>query len=115
MIDWILNFRFNSLIGLLMYWLPACFCAVFYTLRCAVDYQKDLAERAAAEKKENGYYHPGITIGTLIGRGVATILPVVNIWCAAFDLAPSVFARLFRWIGQVFDQPLVPKRNEKKL
>lgn len=111
MIDWIMEFRFNSLIGVLMYWVPLSFCAVFYTVRSAVEYQWDLGTRAKAEKND-GHYHPTISIGTIIGRGLATVIPVVNIWCAAFDLAPNVFGRLFRWIGRVFDQPLVPKRQK---
>lgn len=110
MIDYILSFQFNSLIGVLLYWVPAAFCVVFYTVRSAGEYQDDISARAA-EKNEGKIYHPSITIGSLIGRGLASMIPVVNIWCALFDLAPSVFARLFRWIGRVFDQPLVPKRK----
>jgi hypothetical protein len=113
-IDWVLNFRFNSLIGILMYWMPATFCVVFYTLRSANEFQHDFKARDKVEKgTQRESYYPTITIGSLIGRGIASLIPVVNIWCALFDLAPQVFSHFFKWIGRVFDQPLVPKRQTK--
>lgn len=108
--------------GLLLYWVPLSFCAYGYTIRTWVNYQKDVAARAFAETPGNvnaptylqkEYYHPTDTVGTLIGRALITIMPVANLWASVFDLAPKVFGSLFKWVGRVFDQPLVPKRGGK--
>lgn len=104
MIDYIMNFEWNSWIGILLYWVPLGFCAFGYTLRTAQNYMKDKADRDA----ESGIYIPTDTLGTLIGRAVVTAIPVANLWAAMFDLAPQIFSRLFKILGEIFDQPLVP-------
>lgn len=58
---------------------------------------------------EGNSYKPTDTVGTIVGRVLVSWLPVANLWAALFDLGPEVFGRFFRWIGKVFDQPLVPK------
>lgn len=117
--DWILNFEWNGLLGILLYWVPALFCAIFYTVRTAEGYMADknaLAKHLEARRAEETspyrggfYYTPRETIGRILGRALVSIIPVANIWAALFDLSPKVFERVFRWIGRVFDQPLVPK------
>jgi len=32
MIDWIMSFKFNSLLGVLLYWVPLSLCIYGYTL-----------------------------------------------------------------------------------
>lgn len=107
MIDSILNFKWNSLLGICLYWLPMVFCVVFYTIRTAEGYMSDKAKREAAESGKS-YYSPRETIGGILGRALVSVVPVANLWAAAFDLSPKVFSRLFGWLGKVFDQPLVP-------
>jgi hypothetical protein len=104
MTDWVLGLWANKWIAFGLYWLPLAFCAFGYVVRTARNFAKDRAERMRA----GAYYHPTDTIGTLIGRGVVTIVPIANFCAAVFDLAPEVFGRFFKWIGRVFDQPLVP-------
>lgn len=103
----------NSWIAVLLYWLPAALCAYGYLVRSVKLYRRDLAERAAVESDATGrtHYYPRETFGSLIGRAVMTVLPVGNLFAAIFNVAPEVFGDLFAWIGRVFDQPLVPKRN----
>ena len=114
MFDTILNFEFNSLLGILLYWVPLSLCLYGYTLRTWVNYQHDVKERALHEEQPKGnFYSPTDTIGTLIGRGIVTIVPVANLWAAAFDVAPKMFRSFFEWIGKVFDMPLVPEKKEK--
>lgn len=108
MIDYITTFKWNGLMGILLYWVPAAFCAVFYTVRTARNYMKDKADREA----ENIYF-PTDTIGTLIGRALVSALPIANLWGALFDLAPVVFRKTFDWISTIFDQPLVPRKTKK--
>jgi hypothetical protein len=101
MIDYVMNFEFNGLIGMLLFWLPLALCAYGYVVRSYFDFQRDKSESA------NKFYHPTLTVGTLIGRGLVTIIPAANLLAAVFDVAPEVFSRWFKWIGKVFDQPLV--------
>jgi len=107
MIDWILNFQFSSLLGLLLYWLPLSLCAYGYTLRTWINYRTDI-------KRRNNYakgYVPTDTLGSLIGRALVTVLPIANLWAAVFSVAPDVFGRFFKWVNRLFNQPLVPKRR----
>lgn len=119
---WMMAFDFTSWMGFGLYWLPLSICAYGYTVRTWLNYQKDVTTREKSEADRRAaktdadlrcatYYAPTDTIGTLIGRGLAATLPVVNLWAACFDVAPRLFASLFKWFGRVFDQPLVPKRN----
>ena len=119
---WMMAFDFTSWMGFCLYWLPLSICAYGYTVRTWLNYQKDVTTREKSEADRRAaktdadlrvatYYAPTDTIGTLIGRGLAATLPVVNLWAACFDVAPRLFASLFKWFGRVFDQPLVPKRN----
>lgn len=117
---WAMNFDFTSWMGFGLYWLPASVCAYGYTIRSWVNYQRDIKERDEAEIDAQSpnhrvkFYHPTETVGTLIGRGVVTVLPVANLWAASFDVAPRLFSSMFKWVGKVFDQPLVPKRKAKE-
>lgn len=121
--DYIINFQFNSLLGICLYWVPLVFCVIFYTVRTAEGYMKDKAAREKddeerAKEVDSEYrslsrYYPEETIGRILGRSVVSITPVANIWAALFDLAPKVFGRFFDMLGKIFDQPLVPKRGRK--
>lgn len=104
MIDTILNFKFDSLLALVLYWVPLVFCALFYIVRSGQDFANDKRRR----EFERTYY-PTITIGTLIGRGLASVIPVVNLFAAIFDVSPVAFKKMFTLIGEIFDQPLVPQ------
>lgn len=104
MIDWVLGLWANKWIAFGLYWVPLAFCAVGYILRTGRNFKKDRAARV----KPGGIYYPTDTLGTLIGRGLVTVIPVANFGAAVFDLAPEVFGRFFDWIGRVFNQPLVP-------
>lgn len=114
MIDYILRFEWNGLMGILLYWVPFGFCAVFYTVRTVAGYMADKTKRAKAElAKEAGnngpYYYPSETIGRILGRALVSVIPVANLWAALFDLSPKVFGRFFAVLGKVFNQPLVPR------
>lgn len=112
MIDYIRNFEWNGLLGIALYWVPLVFCVVFYTARTASGYMADKVQREQAIKArasgKTGIYYPRETIGRILGRALVSVVPVANLWAALFDLSPKVFSRLFRWLGEVFDQPLVP-------
>jgi hypothetical protein len=131
MFDWIVgvvtNWKWNSIIAIILYWTPLLFCFFGYTLRTARNYLKDKANlakyeedmrewlnsRAANKSGNRPSYYPTDTVGTLIGRALVSIVPIGNLWAALFDLAPEVFRRFFHWLGKFFDFPLVPGPKQK--
>ena len=113
MLNWVINFHWNGLIGLALYWVPMLFCAVFYTIRTAEGYMRDTAAREESakpvgDKQRQSIYIPQETIGAILGRALVSVIPIANLWAALFDLSPKVFSRLFDAFDRIFDQPLVP-------
>lgn len=104
----------TSFWGYLLYWLPLVVCTVGYTFRSMVNHDKDVEARAAYVMGEKNAYHPRETIGHLVGRFFATIIPGLNLWCAVMDVSPKMFVRFFDWIGNTFSQPLVPEVERQK-
>lgn len=102
-IHWFLSFDFTGQMGLLLYWMPAVLCAYGYTARTSQRY------RQCCEKRDKGEYFKSDTVGTLIGRFIMTLTPVMNLFAAIFDLGPRVFGSFFEMIGRAFDRPLVRK------
>jgi hypothetical protein len=86
MIDWILKFEWNGMIGILLYWVPALFCVVFYTIRTAEGYMTDRRKRDEADGSRDNplgkFYVPRETIGGILGRALVSVIPVANIWAA---------------------------------
>ena len=109
MIDWVINFQLNSLIGVLLYWVPLSICVYGYTARTLVNYLLDVKVR----EEDTEHYSPTDTVGSLIGRGLVSILPIANLWAASFDVAPEVFRTAWKWIEDAFDIPLVPKSKKE--
>lgn len=109
-VDYLKAIELTSIMGILLYWVPLSLCAFGYTIRTWVNYQKDVKERTRCEMRGD-VYHPTDTIGTLIARGLATMIPIINLWAAAFDVAPKMFGRFFGWLDAVFNQPLVPRKK----
>lgn len=105
--------EWNGLIALIVFWLPLLLCLYGYTVRSLRDFANDRAKRADAESRPKpsvGYYEPSVTVGTLVGRLLASVVPIINLVVALFDVAPEVFGDFFKWFGKAFDIPLVPKR-----
>jgi hypothetical protein len=106
MIDWVMRQWANVWIALGLYWLPVAICAVGYVIRTWRNYRKD---RKARDTEK--FYSPTDTVGTLIGRGIVSVVPIANLCAAAFDLAPEMLGRFIERIGRIFNQPLVPRRR----
>jgi len=107
MIAWVMNQWANVWIALGLYWLPLAICAVGYTLRTWQNFRKDRRAREADK-----FYSPTDRVGTLIGRGLVSILPIANLCAAAFDLAPEMLHGVFERLAKVFDQPIVPPKRK---
>ncbi len=110
MLEHITEFRFNSMLGIFLYWLPMTFCVIGYIMRTHKNYWDDLKEREKQSKKEHGIYWPTDTLGTLVGRAVVSVLPVANLYAVTFDLAPEVFSRIIDKFSKMLNIPLVPRK-----
>lgn len=97
----------NSVIwGLLLYWLPLVLCSVFYSTRFIKFYRADLSARDGVDNSE--YYKPSLTVGAILNAVIVIGLPLVNLVYATLHAGPHLFSGLFKWLGRVFDCPLVP-------
>lgn len=107
MLSYLLAQPLNGWLAVSLYWSPLLLCIFGYTLRTVRNYRLDLTDRDSG-----GCYIPRDRVGTLIGRAFVSLLPIANLWAAAFDLAPKLFSGFFSFLGRVFDQPLVPKLDK---
>lgn len=106
------NVELNSMMGVYLYWAPAIFCLVFYFVRTVVNYRKDKTDHAKyLSEPSRFYYSPSETVGGILLRILASVFPVINIWCALFDLTPDVFKYMSKYFGNFLDIPLVPKKK----
>ncbi|MDD4389733.1 MAG: hypothetical protein PHW03_02900 [Eubacteriales bacterium] len=109
--------QFKSLFGFALYWIPVAVCAIGFTLRTLKNCSKEVALRKQYEEGMINYYYPEETIGIITGRFIVIFLPIVNLGIAVCDFGADFmnnffnFFNFFSWIGRVFDQPLVPKRE----
>ncbi|MFA5262375.1 MAG: hypothetical protein WC378_01020 [Opitutaceae bacterium] len=101
MIDWIKNYQFNNLLALYTYWVPLAVCLTVYACRFVRAYREDV------KKSAEDYYHPTLTVGAIFGHVLLAVVPAVNLFTMVFDCMGSVF----RWLGEVFDIPLVRKKS----
>jgi hypothetical protein len=97
----------NFWLSALLFYAPMLLCLYGYAVETWQDFQKDKADRDSAK-----YYVPSLTVGVILGRALLTIIPVANLFAAIFSVGPKVFGDFFRFIGRVFDQPIVPKRMD---
>lgn len=104
--------EWNSWIALLLYWLPLAMCAYGYTIRSILKVRRDLEWRRDAEAEGKKFYYPTITVGSLIGYVLISIVPIANLFSAIFDVSPKVFRSFFNFCGRVLDMPLVPKKDK---
>ena len=104
------NFDLFSVSNMIFYWSPMGFCAFGYLLRTFRNFKKDKLER----ERVGAYYTPSDTMGTLIGRGLISIIPVANQLAAIFDVGPEVFGKFIKRLEVIFCTPLVPDTEDYK-
>jgi hypothetical protein len=109
MIDWVLAFRFNSLLAVGLYWVPLFLCAIGYSVRLIKEVRKDKEDRAECRKGSYNYYHPSVTIGTIVFYALVSIAPGTNLVALVLHIGYDMLASVFEAIGKVLDKPLVPK------
>ncbi len=92
---------------ILLYWLPLILCSYYYTLVTVREYNAELV------RSTEPYYYPTMTIGTLIGRLLLTVVPITNLFAAVADVVPAVFGNFSTLVRSVLNTPLVPPRKPK--
>ena len=102
--NWFLMFNFTGRMGVMLFWVPMTLCAYGYITRTFQNYRK------CCEARDSDKYFQSDTIGTIIGRTIVTVMPILNLLAAIFDLGPMIFSKFFIMIGQAFDIPLVRKK-----
>lgn len=113
--NWMLNLGLTSWIGFFLYWLPMSICVCGYTALTWVNYQSDIAERDRVSKNQEAgggeyYYYPTDTVGDLVIRVLFSVIPIVNIIAACLDVAPNLFATMFKWVKTRLTHPIVPRK-----
>lgn len=107
MINYILNFQFNSALAIWLYWLPLFICAIYNVGAIYYDAQDDIKNRDSTT-----YYKEKLTVGVIVARIITPAIPLWNLLGAVFHTAPVVFKHLFEIIGNIFDIPLIPRRKK---
>jgi hypothetical protein len=90
--------------ALWLYYVPAAICLVVYSIRTTREYRVDYKNSL----KDN--YYPKLTVGVILRRILAALLPTFNIFAVVFNCSGSIFD----FIGKVFDMPLIPKRKKSE-
>ena len=106
-----MNYELNGLIAIGLYWFPMIVCAYGYTVRTWTNYQKEILKRNQTDR----YYGSIDTWGTVIGRGLITIVPLANLLATVFDIGPKLIGDFLSWISDIFDIPLVPEKDERQI
>lgn len=98
--------QLNSTLGIFLYWIPAILCLIGFTLRSIVEYRQDVGESV------HSYYRPQLTVGLLVLRVVASVLPGWNLLVLLFNVGYDMLAGVLRFFGELLNIPLVPKRYD---
>ena len=106
MIEYVLTFQFNSLLGFLLYWVPLVLCFIGYAVRTWIDYYDEVARRADCVKTNYSYF-PNLTLGVLIRRLFSTVVPGFNILALIFSVGGPMLSSIFEFFGSVLRIPLV--------
>lgn len=88
-----------------LYIIPALFCLFDFSLLSINDYFSDKKNRDKAK-----YYIPTLTVGVILMRIIASIIPFVNIAIFFFECFPRMAYKLFNIMNKFFNIPLVPKK-----
>ena len=113
MIDYVLTFEFNSLLGLLLYWVPLVLCVIGYSAKTWRDYREELTRRADCVKTNYSYF-PNLTLGVVLGRVFSSVVPGFNILALVFSVGGPMLTSVFRFFGSVLRIPLVQPHNRPR-
>ncbi len=98
---------FNTWMSIGLYWLPMALALVYSVWSFIEEYACDMKNR------NDKYYTPSLTVGTILGRLVLSVLPYFNIPYAVFRAFPKLFESMATIIEGICNIPLVPPKKEK--
>ena len=107
MIDTLLNLQPFSLTVFFIYLMPMLFCITFYGIVSVQDYLYDKRNSVSGRT-----YWPRLTVGAILGRSVASTVPILNIICIIFEVVPVLFGDFFNWCGEVLERPIVSQKSK---
>ena len=109
----VFKIHLNTLLVICLYYVPFLLCFVGYTVRTAKNYMKDKSNRELSLVDKFKVYYPTDYLGDIMGRAIVSILPIANLWAAMFDIFPNMFGKLCVFFHNIFNQPLVPRKENK--
>lgn len=112
MIDYVLNFKFNTLLALYLYWIPLALCLIGYSVRSINNYRNELARRDECIRTGYGYF-PTLTLGTLVGRVFCSVIPGLNLVSLVFSVGGPMLSEICRFFSDILNIPLVHPHNKK--
>lgn len=91
---------------------------VFQVVEVWIDIKEDVRRRDRVVRliQPSGYYNPVVTVGSLLVRTLASVVPVINTFTAIFLLC-EYFPRALKRFGRLFEIPLIklPKNGESNV
>lgn len=94
------TFTSTGQMGFWTYWLPMILCVIGYSGRTWVQV-KNIRNRKS--------YVPPLTVGTILGRAICSVTPILNVVCLVFGLSYDMLRRCAGWVEAVLRFELVKK------
>jgi hypothetical protein len=79
-------------------------CLIGYSIRTTKGIVRDL------KNKNETYYYPKTTVGTIIGRFGLSFIPVINIFAFFVDLAYDWLDNVAKLIDRVLSTPVIKRK-----
>lgn len=99
----------NGTLAICLYWIPLLVCLVGYIFDFIRDYKAD------AEKYQEPYYNPKLTVGSILGRLIITILPVCNLAVAIFKHLGKIIRKIIEVCADFLDIPIIRHRPKPEI
>lgn len=93
-----------ELIIVLFYIVPTVLCLIGYGIKTARDILHDY------KNKNETYYYPRTTVGTIIGRFGLSFIPVINIFVFFMDLAYDWLDNVARLTDRILSTPVIKRK-----
>ena len=102
----------NPIVIFFLYLSPLLICFFGYTIQTIKNYRGDRKKRSFTSYSG---YKPTDTFGIVFVRLLFSIIPIVNLWMAMFDILPWFFQVVSEGINEASSKPLVPKSDPYNL
>lgn len=112
--EFTLKIYHNQTVMLWLYWMPFTACmidAVAENIYSAI--KEHRAYKAAIEKDD--WFHPQLTIGSILGSLILPFLPIVNFLYTVFSVSPRAGSELRKHLGGVFSYKLFKEHTPSRV